>query len=38
MATIVVDIDNTLNTNKLIPSLYIFKGVKRVCLEQNLIK
>jgi hypothetical protein len=36
MATIVVNTDNTLNINQLISSLYMFKGVKRVCLEEDL--
>ncbi|MDR1609922.1 MAG: hypothetical protein LBS08_00225 [Candidatus Symbiothrix sp.] len=36
MATIVVDTDNTLNIKQLISSLYMFKGVKRVCLEEDI--
>ena len=36
MATIVVDTDNTLNIEQLISSLYMFKGVKRVCLEEDI--
>lgn len=35
MATIVVDTDNTLNIDQLISSLYMFKGVKRVCPEED---
>ncbi|MCL1934603.1 MAG: hypothetical protein FWF53_12415 [Candidatus Azobacteroides sp.] len=36
MATVVIDTDNKLNINQLISSLYMFKGVKRVSLEEDL--
>ena len=36
MATIVIDTDNTLNIKQLMSSLYMFKGVKRVCLEEDV--
>ena len=36
MATLVIDTENGLNINQLISSLYMFKGVKRVCLEEDV--
>ena len=36
MATVVIDTDNKLNINQLISSLYMFKGIKRVSLEEDL--
>jgi len=36
MATIVVNTDNSLNVDNFISSLYLFKGVQNVVLEENL--
>ena len=36
MATIVVNTDNSLNVEQFIASLYLFKGVKKVVLEENI--
>ena len=36
MATIVVNTDNRLDINTFISSLYLFRGVKKVSLEENL--
>ena len=36
MATIVVNTDNSLNVEQFISSLYLYKGVKKVVLEENL--
>ena len=36
MATIVVNTDNSLNVEQFISSLYLFKGVKKVALEEDL--
>jgi len=36
MATIVVNTDNTLNVEQFISSLYLYKGVQKVDLEENL--
>ena len=36
MATVIIDTDNTLNINQFISSLYMFKGVKKVSLEEEL--
>ncbi|MDR0582457.1 MAG: hypothetical protein LBG31_05805 [Prevotellaceae bacterium] len=35
MATIVVDIDNRSDIKKMIDSLYLFRGVKKVSLKEN---
>jgi hypothetical protein len=35
MATIIVDVDNNSDIDKLIPSFYMFKGVKQVFLEED---
>ena len=37
MATVIIDTDNTLNIKQFISSLYLFKGVKKVSLEEELI-
>ncbi|GAB6012629.1 hypothetical protein [Viscerimonas tarda] len=36
MATLVIDIDNDTNVKQFISSLYMFKGVKRVSLEEDV--
>ena len=36
MATIVVNTDNSLNVEQFISSLYLYKGVQKVALEENL--
>ena len=36
MTTLVVDIDDKSNIDKIIEALRLFKGVKRVSLEENL--
>ena len=36
MATIVVNTDNSLNIEQFISSLYLYKGVQKVVLEENL--
>ena len=36
MATIVVNTDNSLNVEQFISSLYLYKGVQNVALEENL--
>ena len=36
MASIIIDVDNNSDIEKLIPSFYMFKGVKRVSLEEDL--
>ena len=36
MATIVVNTDNNLNVEQFIASLYLFKGVRKVVLEENI--
>jgi hypothetical protein len=36
MATLVIDIDNDLDVTQFISSLYMFKGVKKVSLEENV--
>ena len=36
MITLVVDIDDQTNIDKIIEALRLFKGVKRVSLEENL--
>jgi hypothetical protein len=36
MATIVIDTDNSLNLKQFITSLYMFKGVRKVSLEDGL--
>jgi hypothetical protein len=36
MALIIVDVENNSDIEKLIPSFYMFKGVKRVSLEEDL--
>jgi len=36
MATVIIDTDNTLNIKQFISSLYMFKGVKKVSLEEEL--
>jgi hypothetical protein len=36
MATLVVDIDNRSDAKKLIEALRLFKGVKKVSLEEDL--
>ena len=36
MATIVVNTDNSLNVEQFISSLYLYKGVQKVVLEENL--
>ena len=36
MATIVVNTDSSLNVEQFISSLYLYKGVQRVALEENL--
>ena len=36
MATIVVNTDNSLNVEQFIASLYLYKGVREVVLEENL--
>ena len=36
MATIVVNKDNSLNVEQFISSLYLYKGVQKVVLEENL--
>jgi len=36
MATVIVDTDNNVNIKRFISSLYMFKGVKRVSLEEDL--
>ena len=36
MATVIIDTDNTLNIKQFISSLYMFKGVKSVSLEEDL--
>ena len=35
MATIVIDIDNRSDIKKVIDSLYLFRGVKKVSLKEN---
>ena len=37
MTTLVVDIDDKSNIDKIIEALRLFKGVKRVSLEENLM-
>ena len=36
MATLVIETENRLNIDQLISSLYMFKGVKKVCLEEDV--
>jgi hypothetical protein len=36
MATIVVNTDNSINVEQFISSLYLYKGVQKVALEENL--
>jgi hypothetical protein len=36
MATVVIDIDDKSNIEKVMEALSLFKGVKRVSLEENL--
>jgi len=36
MATIIVNTDNSLNVEQFISSLYLYKGVQKVALEENL--
>ena len=36
MATLVIDIDDKSNIEKVMEALSLFKGVKRVSLEENL--
>ena len=36
MATVIINTDNTLNIKQFISSLYMFKGVKKVSLEEDL--
>ena len=36
MATVIIDIDDKSNIEKVMEALSLFKGVKRVSLEENL--
>ena len=36
MATLVIDIDDKLNIEKVMEAFSLFKGVKRVSLEENI--
>ena len=36
MPTVIIDTDNTLDIKQFISSLYMFKGIKKVSLEEDL--